>query len=160
MRVRIDSQECVDLITIKGGLRFSKRKDQAGRVLNHDVPELRLIAGDRLDPSPDLLDIAAFEELDLSTPKVVHFWRKAEDPHHRNLTSVLRRNPLFCPQVGVTPERSLHIDILHTLYLGVFQRYVCAVIWAAMNCNVYQFSGPVETVRELTLYRIFLDMKQ
>lgn len=118
------------LIMREGGLRYDKRGGGRGRCLARNVPSLGLRKGDRLDPSTELPDIAKFSTAEL--PLSVIFWRR-----HLNGTKctdpVLKRNPLFGPMTGATPGATLHIDTLHTLYLGVALRYVSEVVWRTLR---------------------------
>ena len=82
---------------------------------------LSLIPGDRLEPSPILLDVADFDLIN-TFPVVVIFWSVASQ------SRALHRNPLFSEELGVGLH-SLAIDILHTLYLGVVARWVVAALW-------------------------------
>ena len=66
-----------------------------GRVLATPIPELRLEAGDRLEPGPLLADVAAFEQL--TPPFSVCFWRVSEETHARH------RNPLFSSASRCSP---------------------------------------------------------
>ena len=44
-----------------------------GRALRHDVAELGLLQGDRLEPSEELLDVHRFDAM--TPPFTVRFWR-------------------------------------------------------------------------------------
>ena len=44
-------------------------------------------------------------------------------------TLVRNRCPIFDLNLGITPVRSLTIDVLHCLYLGVFNSFAKHVIW-------------------------------
>jgi hypothetical protein len=60
----------------------------------------------------------------LSTfPFEVVFWRQSRDSLARN------RNPLFDATIGIAPVRSLTVDTLHCLYLGVFLAFARHVVW-------------------------------
>ena len=72
---------------------------------------------------------------------------------------MLRRNPIFSPEVGITPEGALHVDTLHTLHLGVFALYVHTVIWAAIETNFWHIQGPTSTVVEQGCRRLLNDYK-
>jgi hypothetical protein len=55
-------------------LRYDKRSGgPKGRCLIRDLPELGLLQDDRLEPTPELWDVGALE--DMGTPCVVTFWR-------------------------------------------------------------------------------------
>ena len=107
-------------LAIRGRLAYDKRSGKAakfGRVLMEAVPlpgGEGLRAGDRLEPSLGLMDVGEmFDKLD-TFPKTVKFWRIPAHvmSHHRN--------PLFDEELGITPQRIMGIDGLHTLALGVF----------------------------------------
>ena len=104
----------------------------------HDVPELCLRMNDRLEPSVELRDVALFE--DLQPPCSVVFWRHADESLARH------RNPLFEANVGVTPTRSLTVDTLHCLYLGVINVWCKIAVWALLGSGVY---GQVGVERKL-----------
>eukprot|EP00959_Pyramimonas_sp_CCMP1952_P262630 5491707-Pyramimonas_sp.AAC.1 len=139
----------------QGGLHFDKRKKKCGFVLARAVVSLGLQQNDRLEPGLGLPNIAHFSEAPL--PLRVTFWRCHWDRKGRLIDRALHRNPVFSPQVGITPL-NLHIDALHTVYLGVYSKYVASVIWAAVDCNLFSVTGGSDTVLELTTRRIFSDM--
>ena len=99
-----------------------------GRALKVAVPELSLEAGDRLEPSAALADIADFEAMEL--PATVVFWRPSRE------TTTRHRNPLFGPSTGIT-VKSLCVDTLHCLYLGVFQVHCAAVAWELIEADAW-----------------------
>jgi hypothetical protein len=112
---------------LKTFLRFDKRKDGSlGRSLTKSFPDLGLREHDRLEPSASLPDIAGFERLCEDAPnrcERICFWR-------RNCESIcLHRSPLWGEKLGITPERVLCLDLMHTLYLGVILGFVRMVIW-------------------------------
>ena len=79
---------------VLGCLWYGKRKGGGrGRVLRHDLPELGLLAGDRLEPLPALPDISAFDRMQ-AFPTELTFWHPASE------TIARHRNPLFCADVG------------------------------------------------------------
>ena len=103
-------------------LKQRRKKGIGGRVLSRDISELGLLAGDRLEPSPDLPNVFNFEELDPSSLVSVVFWPSSGDPQ------VKHRNLLFDAAIGVTPL-SLLVDILHALLLGVLKNFAAELIW-------------------------------
>lgn len=108
-------------------LFYDKRKEGSrGRALRENVPELGLVAGDRLEPSVGLQDVAAFEAIS-SFPAVVLFWRQSAE------TLARHRNPIFDEALGLAPEKTLCIDILHALNLGVFSNFCHCALWALVN---------------------------
>jgi len=156
-RVAVKSEAVRDLIVETGGLHFPTDNKPLGRILRADVPALRLLAGDRLDPSVQLPDTLDFEHK--ATPFVCVFWRPRYDERNRIASWVLRRNPLFCIELGTDPNDVLHLDTLHTLYLGVYATFVLEVLLRMCSANVYDVIGPVEVVRAVTLKRALSDYK-
>jgi len=156
-RLRVDSEISRQSVILIGGLHFDDRKQKCGRILARDVPILGLCRHDRLDPSPDLPDTEMFE--DRAAPFTAIFWRRRLDHRRRNLDSALRRNPIFSRGVGITPQTSLHIDTLHILYLGVFQRYCSEVIWNVLECNMYDATGGQDVVQEKNISQLFVDYR-
>ena len=130
----------------QGRLRWQRKG--GGRVLQCAVPSLNLEAGDRLEPSPQLCDVAQFSSARL--PFVAHFWRAhmfgkmCTDP-------VLHRNPLFMPVLGTSPARTLMADALHILYMGVCARIVAVVVWAVIRANPLRLRAPLSVIHELTV---------
>jgi hypothetical protein len=106
-------------------LRYDKRDDGLrGLALRQDVPSVPgLIAGMRLEPTQTLKDVAAFFDITIF-PVAVLFWLVSSE------TLARHRNPLFDITLGITPFRVLNADLLHCLYLGVFNVFVGAMIWS------------------------------
>ena len=89
-----------------------------------------LKAGDRLQPSRSLLDISALDTAK-EFPLDVVFWRsKPED-------AIRFRCPIFGGAAGIT-VRSLCVDELHTMHLGVFQDYILAVFWSCIKADLWR----------------------
>ena len=86
-----------------------------GWSLTRPIPPLDLLAGDRLEPSEYLRDVASFENMEL--PGYVVFWRPSAE------TVSKHNNPLFSPSLGVGLG-TIAIDTLHCLHLGVLKRFV------------------------------------
>ena len=99
-----------------------------GRALRDDLPELRLLAGDRLEPSPGCLDVGAFEALAL--PATVVFWRQQLE------TITKHRNPIFDTFAGISIE-TLTVDTLNCFYLGILQTHCSQVIWGFVEADVW-----------------------
>ena len=116
-------------------LQYDTRKQgNRGRCLAKDVPALQLRAGDRLEPSPTCPDIGVSLQALTQFPKAMVFWRMdAEEP-------VRHRNPLWCPELGVTTE-ILCIDTLHTLALGLCSSYVARAVWFVLDSNPYDLGS-------------------
>jgi hypothetical protein len=124
------SQHQRDLIAER--LLYDKRPDGSrGRALNAnvDVTAPKLLQGDRLEPSPTLLDVSDFEAI-VTFPVRATFWR----PSHETMTR--HRNPIFQRELGITP-RILTVDLLHAFYLGVLQRWCRVAVWMVINSGVF-----------------------
>ena len=104
-------------------LQPDHRKDgPRGYALSGPVPELALLKGDRLDPTAELWwDVEAF--WGERQPEHAVLWRRSREGMS------LRRNPLLDPELGLTLERVVAVDVLHTLCLGVFMQFVHGVLW-------------------------------
>ena len=97
--------------TVLQALRYDKRKSGSrGRALIRAIPQLGLEAGDRLEPSDALPDVADFDNL-AYFPVSATFWSMAKQ------TWATHRNPLFDARIGINID-ILAVDILHTLSLG------------------------------------------
>jgi hypothetical protein len=103
------------------------------------VAELGLLAGDRLEPSTFLPDVAAFDGLD-TFPFPVLFWRRSAETNTRH------RNPLFMPDIGVSVVRSLTVDSLHCIYLGVMHSFCRYVVWHLMLSGSWGGVGTADEV--------------
>ncbi len=136
-----------------GGLHTETRnKKFVGRILTNPIDKYGLKSGDRLEPSNDLQNTADFETRPL--PFVCVFWRRWEDARGRISSWVLRRCPLFSPEVGAVPQTVLHLDTLHTLYQGPMATFVYEVIHAAMEQDLFGLGGARESRDECTLERL------
>ena len=128
-----------DIGTIMEFLRYDKRdKGSLGRTLTRHVlvNGIRLKLGDRLEPSYSLPDIGALEEI-VVFPKTIVFWRRSEE----NMTR--HRNPIFDKELGVTPSRSLTVDVLHAFFLGVLNTWCKIAVWKLILCGAYGNCGNV-----------------
>lgn len=109
-------------------LAYDRRRGGGhGRCLTADVPEMGLAKGDRLEPSEQMPDPGQFDGAS-QFPMVVVFWRPALE------TLARHRNPLFSSELGVSPARSLTVDTLHAVFLGVmnvFCKYVAVTLFQA-----------------------------
>ena len=109
LHVRIGTRAL--LVKVSTHLRYDKRSGgPKGRCLIRDLPELGLLQDDRLEPTPELRDVGALE--DMCTPCVATFWRPSLE------TVTRHRNPVFGNAWVLTP-RNMTIDLLHGLNLGV-----------------------------------------
>ena len=111
--------------------RLDKRPDGGhGLCLTNDVPALNLLANDRIEPCPTFMNVHDFLTLSHYPEGLeVVFWR----PIHETLAR--HRNPLFDEQIGVTPTRSLTVDLLHALYLGVMNAFMVCLTWFVLENN-------------------------
>jgi hypothetical protein len=115
---------------IAASLFYDKRTSGSrGRALRVDIPELNLMAGDRLEPSAGCPDVGAFEHLSL--PATVVFWR------HDDETLSKHRNPIFNAFTGISLN-TLTVDTLHCFYLGVLQVHCSRVIWGLVEADVWE----------------------
>ena len=158
IRVNIINEDVRDTILEMGMLHFARNRKARGRVLAADIAALGLKRGDRLEPSSQLSDTNDFESRDL--PFTAVFWRPRVDERGRIASWTLRRNPLFHPGLGTTPDSLLHLDTLHCLYLGVFQSFVLCVLLAVIKANIFNVVGPAEVKRAETLKRLFNNYKK
>ena len=121
------------------GMRYDKRKNGShGRCLQDDVPTLGLRAEDRLEPTSVLPDVGAFEAL--PTGSTIVFWRCADE------TLTKHRNPLFARELGLSPQRCLTIDTLHSINLGIMKIWAKRAIWYLILQRVYGDVGTSEEV--------------
>ncbi len=154
IEVLVSNDAIRDLIFVEGGLYSDPSKTELGRVLENPVPELRLAAGDRLEPSPSLRDTYRLETCKL--PVAIIFWRQHRDERGRLATFTLRRNPLFAESLGTSPKQTIHLDSLHTIYLGVMQTYCHSVIHSALEADVFGCPGSRKARDAANLDRIFV----
>lgn len=137
--VDVVSEEVRRFILVGGGLYSDPNRQLMGRTLARDIPALRLRAGDRLEPSRGMRDTMCFDRR--AVPFQCVFWRQHRDDRGRLATFTLRRNPIFSSSIGTCPTRTLHLDTLHTLYIGVFAFYVHAVIHSMWADNAFCCEG-------------------
>ena len=86
------------------------------------MPSLGLKKYDRLEPHANLLDVGKFHELSVF-PVQALFWRRSRE------TLCTHRSPLFDRRLGVTPNRSIAIDVMHTLLLGPCLSWGKLALW-------------------------------
>ena len=128
---------------VLASLLFSKQ--DGGRALQSDLPDLGLEKGDLLEATPTLLDIGdALDRLFLESeePREVLFWRK------RYQTKLLHRVPICSAVLGIGIS-SIAIDVLHCVHLGVMQRFCMAFLWMGIEMNAWRIASRlVEEVRD------------
>ena len=108
-------------------LAFNTRADGT-----QDVRTLVLREGDRIEPTVQLPNVAAFRDLQLA-PHASYsavFWRRSEE------TLTLPRNPMFDDSLGVAFHLVLTVDALHFFILELCWRSVCIACGA---CFVQTF---------------------
>jgi hypothetical protein len=130
-----------------------------GRCLIRSIPGLpTLLPGDRLTPSPTLLDIGRLEET--CTPLEVVFWRPRRYGDQL-LDSVYHRCPLFDDlQLGTSPHRTVAIDSLHSLNYGPMQRWCSAALWRLLLANPWRVAGDAATKLDVALKRLSAEMTE
>ena len=121
--------------TLVGLLVYDRRADGShGRTLLRDVPELGLLARDRLEPSPELHDVGLFELL-THFPRRVLWWRPSLETLSRHA------NPMFAQELGTDPSRCLVIDALHAVNLGIMHVFARHAVWYLLLSGVYGGHG-------------------
>lgn len=125
--VRYLSRE--DHAAVLARLVYSKRGTGGhGRCLATALPALGLERFDRLEPSDELFDVSLFETVDVFPFRAV-FWRR----HPQDF--VQHRLPIFVV-AGCNIDR-LCIDHLHTMNLGVYQRWCLHSLWALVDADCW-----------------------
>eukprot|EP00959_Pyramimonas_sp_CCMP1952_P212868 4454377-Pyramimonas_sp.AAC.1 len=117
-----------------------------------EIGGTNLIVGDRLEPSEQLHDIAALSRVKL--PVSIKLWRTRRGASGALLDSVHHRCPIFSIELCTSPARTLAIDAMHCLYLGVIMRYVSACLWRLLLGNPWAFSGNESQIQDLALRQI------
>ena len=124
-------------------------KKWKGRTIKADLQidgQPLLLAGDRLEPSQQLMDVGALHLVPL--PLTVVFWRvsRLED---QVTDAVHHRCPLFCEELHTDPVGTIVIDTLHTLYYGPIMRWTSAALHRVVAANPWGIRGGVETIRDI-----------
>lgn len=101
--------------------------------MSRAFPALGLLKGYRLEPNDVLPDVGAFERIDRFPARVL-FWNPAAE------TWAKHRNPLLAPEIGVSID-TFAIDTLHTLNLGVFQKFLARAWWALLQGDAFGVAG-------------------
>ena len=107
-----------------------------GRTLKADLllpGQPQLLAGDRLEPSNALMDVAFLESLPAGARIV--FWRETRDPNKAVVDSVCHRCPLLTPSLHTSLGGSIVIDTLHTLNFGPWARWTSAALLRLVAAN-------------------------
>ena len=106
---------------LRGSMSFDTREHgNRGRCLQRDIPALHLLKGDRLEPSPELVNTMDFDRK--QRPFICRFWRRSAE------TVARHRNPLVDSHPCIEPK-DLVTDWLHCLSLGVFQYFLNFVFY-------------------------------
>jgi hypothetical protein len=79
-----------------------------------------------------------FDNLDCSTAVEIVFWRPSEEFATRH------RNPIFDVSIGISPQSSLTVDLLHALFLGVLLLQCKVVVWFLINAGMWSTIGTME----------------
>ena len=97
-----------------------------------DIDEFGLLAGDRLEPSDEIPDVGVgFDTLaPTDFPIVATFWRASAE------TVTRHRNPLM--EVAGMSLRTIMVDMLHTVHLGVLHRFIWFTAWAMFDQDSFQ----------------------
>lgn len=128
---------------LKALLKYDQRSGgSCGLSLRSDYEPLGLIAGDRVEPTEDMPDVAEFFVLSVFPVRVL-FWRVARE------TLLRHRCPLWSPGLGITPTRVVAIDLLHTFYLGPLNLWAKEAIWALLDAHIWATPGHTETEKVL-----------
>jgi hypothetical protein len=135
------------LMRIRAALSYDKRKQggSRGKALRLNIPELNLLAGDRVEPHPKMPDVGA---IDACTSVLLQglellFWRQS------SVTLTQHRNPLFNAALGITPEDVLVPDWLHTLSLGVYKRIIAFVWHKLFAYNIFDVDESQRSVHHV-----------
>ena len=105
-----------------------RSKGARGLALICAYAPLALKKGDRVEPTPEVIDVYEYLEMD-TAPSQIRFWRRKAE------TQALRRNPLLTPELGLDLARVVAIDAMHTLCLGVHHQFVMSALWWYVDTN-------------------------
>ena len=124
-------------------LAFDTRGDGSlGLALTQDVRALGPRQGDRLEPTVQFPDEAAFCDL-LSAPHATHaavFWRRCDETWTRH------RNQISDESLGFVFHRVLTTDTLHSLHIGVMLAFYRHCVWFLLSSDIW--SGGAKTAEE------------
>jgi hypothetical protein len=139
--VLVQIRSAAEFAVLIGALWFDKRKvGSSGRAVRRDLPQFRLVRGDRLEPTGEHPDVFAVDGI-TKFPIDLVFWRVAAEGLTRH------RNPLFSRRSHVLPT-SICGDEMHTCHLGVFGDFVIVVCWFCLDNDVWSLrqAGEAEDV--------------
>lgn len=123
-----------------GNIGLSMRSD----LLFWDNAPLGLLAGDRVEPTPELQDVADVFTLS-HFPATVTFWRRSFEYIARH------RNPLFDESLGITPHRCMTADTLHVIYLGIMLRLCRVILWMTLLSGVLVSASNLEELLSVSV---------
>jgi hypothetical protein len=126
-----------EAVQLQALLEFDRRKNGVhGRALKADI--VGMLKGDRLEPHARFPDVS--RDVPVGTP--VLFWRSSAEH------GIKHRNPLFDDETGIDPTRTISIDPLHCLSLGVFQSFIAALVAELIwKSNVWRLPGNADENR-------------
>lgn len=149
LRVTTEAERCA----LMGALHFPRGRARCGRELRSDlaIGGVQLQAKDRVEPTIAMPDIMLLDSAPL--PMDLVFWRTRRDLRQRLSDPVVHRNPLFSADL-LDPSAVIAVDSLHTVYLGVVNRLVSAMLWRVLLSNAWQTLGGQERVLEQGIRRM------
>jgi hypothetical protein len=86
-------------------------------------------------------DVGDFEAIDIF-PSPLCCWRFSNECIARH------RNPNFSRELGITPSKSLTVDVLHCISLGVLLVWCRHVVWMLIVSHVWTAAGTLEEVQD------------
>lgn len=150
IRVTVTASNHAQIVAL---LQYDKRRTgPRGRALAAALPGLGLRQHDRLEPTAELPDVAAFDEL-VDFPIVVVFWRRSEE------TLCQHRCPLWDDNLGLSPSKSIALDLLHTLFLGSMLEWAKFAVWKLLQAGVWGSVEGTDAV-QLAVHRLRAHLKE
>ena len=125
IEVSITSEHHTQLLVL---LKYDKRPSggTCGRSLTTDYPPLQLKTGDRLEPSPTLLNVSDFDKVVVFVPPLkVISWRRSRE------TIMKRRCALWNEAIGLKEDIIVY-DVLHTFLLGPLLLFCVKTLWVLL----------------------------
>ncbi len=131
-----------------------------GRVVKRDlvINGVRLLQGDRVVPSVHLKDMASLDRSPL--PVRVTLWRARKNASDKVIDDVNNRCPIFATALHASPARSLCVDSLHAVMLGVALRWCGAATWRILLKNSFGVRGTLNEVFEIGIARLKSDLNR
>ena len=112
----------------------TRQHGDKGRCLANDYKPLNLKKGDRLEPNNTMLNTDDFDALGVFPTRLILFRRTARE------SICTRRCPLFDTaesRIGITPSRTIVVDVLHSLFLGPILSYCKYCIWFIFDSGIW-----------------------